>query len=128
MFSAAVGRRARTVKVQSSWFCSNRRRRLFTHVSIHAVSSRSSRKYVLFSCDPINAHALSCLGQLPEGILAQDISHPDHAESDSKLGTISAQPSARSVYHASSIRYICVYRIIHYSSRKEIGEAGTCLR
>jgi hypothetical protein len=28
MFSVAVGRMARTVKVQSSWFCSKRRRRL----------------------------------------------------------------------------------------------------
>lgn len=28
MFSVAVGRIARTVKVQSSWFCSKRRRRL----------------------------------------------------------------------------------------------------
>jgi hypothetical protein len=28
MFSVAVGRIAKTVKVQSSWFCSKRRRRL----------------------------------------------------------------------------------------------------
>ena len=30
MLVVAVGRRARTVKVQSSWFCSKRRRRLRT--------------------------------------------------------------------------------------------------
>ena len=31
MFSVAVGKMARTVKVQSSWFCSKRRRRLQSH-------------------------------------------------------------------------------------------------
>lgn len=38
MFSVAVGRMARTVKVQSSWFCSNRRRRLPSYeLNLHTV-------------------------------------------------------------------------------------------
>lgn len=35
MCSVAVGSNARTVKLQSSWYCSNRR------VSLHGVSSRA---------------------------------------------------------------------------------------
>lgn len=40
MFVVAVGRRARTVKVQSSWFCSNRRRRLWHHRCQHCLRKR----------------------------------------------------------------------------------------
>jgi len=35
MFVVAVGSSARTVNVQSSWFCSNRRRRLCVHHCQH---------------------------------------------------------------------------------------------
>lgn len=40
MLVVAVGRRARTVNVQSSWFCSNRRRRLEHHRRQHCLRMR----------------------------------------------------------------------------------------
>ena len=105
MFSAAVGRRARTVKVQSSWFCSNRRRRLIRRVRMIPFRTESRGRTLLVSRNPLNAHALSCLGQFPERILACDVAHSNHAKAHSESGTIPAQPSARGVYHPSS-RYI----------------------
>lgn len=49
MFSAAVGNKARTVYVQSVWFCSNRRRRLLPWVSDSGsgYSERDCKHYKL---------------------------------------------------------------------------------
>lgn len=58
-FSVAVGRMASTVKVQSSWFCSKRRRRLNRIVSrIHGFGTES----LTF---PSRCDRRSCAGALP---------------------------------------------------------------
>src|SRR5438045_8817074 len=57
IFSVAVGSNARTVKVQSSWFCSNRRRRLNRFM----ISSNTNLvlSYELTSLEQFDRHSFS---------------------------------------------------------------------
>ena len=47
ILAVAVGRRARTVKVQSSWFCSKRRRRF--SLAMRSLLMRSRASLILFN-------------------------------------------------------------------------------
>jgi hypothetical protein len=99
MFSVAVGRIARTVKVQSSWFCSKRRRRLCYLLAARPLSCLVSCACILLLCDALIAHALSRLGQLPKHILPRQIPGAQHSSPNGEVCAIPPKPSSRALYH-----------------------------
>jgi len=99
--SRTVGSRARTVYVQSSWFCSKRRRRLY-----HGQHSSNQRLHLprvasLLFGDSVLAHALPRLGDLAQDILASDVAGTDDAGANGEARAIASEPTTRSSNHRS---------------------------
>lgn len=100
MFVVAVGRRARTVKVQSSWFCSNRRRRLHRQIaSALGCSSRRQREGILLLGDAIAAHALARILELAQDIIGDNIAGADNTSTDGERCSVAAEPPLRGGQH-----------------------------
>lgn len=80
MLVVAVGKRARTVKVQSSWFCSNRRRRLYAtsfgqfrgacgETRLAGCRNGQPKEDVLLFGDTVATHALARIVDFVQYIL-----------------------------------------------------------
>ena len=77
---AAVGSSSRTVMVQSSWLCWNRRRKLLSQRRVWGKRKES----VLFLSYAVTGHTLPDLGDLGEDILTCNVSDANRAKTDSK--------------------------------------------
>ena len=87
--------------VQSSWFCSKRRRRLY-----HGQHSSNQRLHLprvasLLFGDSVLAHALPRLGDLAQDILASDVADADDAGANGEVRAIASEPTTRSSNHRS---------------------------
>ena len=92
-FSVRVGSRARTVIVQSVWFCSKRLRILVRVNRLHSPKTRIS-EFLLLLCDPVELRSLPCLIDLVENILSDKVCASDNCCTYSYRLPISAKPLA----------------------------------
>lgn len=104
MFVVAVGRRARTVKVQSSWFCSKRRRKLYDR-GVQGLAGevlnmmRIWRQHVLLLGYAIATHALARIIELSQDILGCDVAGADNTSADGQRCAIALEPLPRRGEH-----------------------------
>lgn len=61
-------------------------------------------EFILFLGGALVAHALPSLGDLGEDILTGNVSHPQHAKADGKVGSISPNPVFGGSYHGNHER------------------------
>lgn len=99
--SRTVGSRARTVYVQSSWFCSKRRRKLDHGQHLTGRNHLLLRNGILLFRYPVLTHALSRLGDLAQDILASDVADTDDAGANGEVRAIASEPTTRSSNHRS---------------------------
>lgn len=93
IFVVADGRRARTVNVQSSWFCSNRRRKLQDAVSQERRSSITPIVDSLLLGNPVAAHALPRIADLVQDILRHHVSSSNDTDTDGDGSPVVTQPA-----------------------------------
>lgn len=96
MLSVAVGRMARTVNVQSSWFCSKRRRRLSSACQRAASGIGRRGGCALLAGDALVTDALASFGELAQQVLAGEVASAQDASADGEVGAIAPEPPARS--------------------------------
>jgi len=101
--SRIVGRSANTVYVQSSWFCSNRRRRLEHR---QYCSARTSIRDLLLFRYPVLTHTLPCFEPFAPCVLSSKIAQPDGPSSCCQPSPVAPEPAARCLYH----RCICEWK------------------
>jgi len=96
----AVGSSASTVKVQSSWFCSKRRRKLeVPGVRTTAKPTADRPDDLLLLRDAIAAHTLARIVDLAQDILCDDVACSDDAHSNPDRCTITAKPAPCGAEH-----------------------------
>lgn len=101
MAVVADGRRARTVNVQSSWFCSKRRRKLSDVLLVYMLPLTLIRwdGCLLLLRDTIAAHALASIIELANDILGRDVTSTDDAHAYSNGRPVIAQPAPSGCEH-----------------------------
>lgn len=105
MLSVAVGSNARTVNVQSSWFCWNRLRRLSEmHVSTYPVHTSYDRLHLLFLCNSITTHALPRIRQLAQDILRSNIAGSQDSQPNRDWSAVALEPASCSRNHGSRMK------------------------
>ena len=99
----AVGSSASTVNVQSSWFCSKRRRKLVRWCRLSVTWSLQTKRRkgapILLFGNAIAAHTLASIVEFIEDIIRHDISSADNSDADGDGGAIPAEPSSRGREH-----------------------------
>lgn len=119
---ATVGRRASTVNVQSSWFCSNRRRKLYhregdapDHVSptnpsrqILSITEKHWAHSLLLS-DAITTHTLTRVVDLVQDKLGSDVAGTDNANTNGNGSPVVAQPAPRGQEHGAEAGKSCKF-------------------
>lgn len=87
--------------VQSSWFCSKRRRRLDHDQHLAGRKHLLLRNGILLFRDPVLTHALPRLGDLAQDILASDVADTDDAGANGEVRAIASEPTTRGSNHRS---------------------------
>ena len=122
--SRTVGSRAKTVYVQSSWFCSKRRRRLGYGQHLPSTIYLLFRECSLLFGDPVLAHALPRLRNLAQDILASDVADTDDAGANGEVRAIASEPTTRSSNHRRIEGCISVLLMMEIGSNQWYARRG----